>query len=110
MTKIDKIGNLAFYAERNEDESISIIAVNGTDIVAHAVCFGGTVRKTINSMLRTQFDIVTIHYILYCVVDPVFEHDNRLISGRFAVSSSTEYFKRIDSTDYYKHFTQRPRM
>lgn len=110
MTKIDKIGNLTFYAERNEDESISMIAVNGTDIVAREVYYGGTVRQAINSMLRTQFDIVTIQYILYCVIDPVFEHDNRLISGRFAVSSSTEYFKRIDSTDYYKHFTQRPRM
>lgn len=110
MTKIDKIGNLTFYAERNEDESISLTAINGTDIVAHTVHFSGTVRQAINSMLRIQFDIVTIHDILDGVVDPVFEYDNRLISGRIAGFSSTEYFKRIDNTDYYKHFTHRPRM
>ena len=112
MTKITKIGNLTFYGERNtwDDDSLTLTAVNGTDIVARETYYGGTVRQAINAMLRINFDIVTIHDILDGIASPVCEYENRLISGKIAGFSETEYFKRIDNTDYYKHFTHRPRM
>lgn len=112
MTKIEQIGNLAIYGERNpwDNDSLALIAVNGTDIVARETYCSGTIRQAINTMLRINFDIVTIHDILDCIASPVFECESRLISGRIAGFSSTEYFKRIDNTDYYKHFTHRPRM
>ena len=110
MNKIMKIGNLEICGERDYDNSLHLIAVNGGDIVAEEVYYGGTVRSAINRLLLNHFDICTIEDIRAAIASPVLEYNGGLISGKIAGFSDTEYFKRIDNTEYFKHYTHRPMM
>ena len=110
MNKLIKVGNLNIFGEREYDNSLHLIAVNGCDIVAEEVYYGGTVQKAIDRLLLTHFDICTIQDISAAIAVPVLEHGGNLISGQIAGFSEPEYFKRIDNTDYFKHYTRRPTM
>lgn len=110
MNKIIRVGNLEICGERDFDNSLHLIAVNGGDIVAEEVYYGGTVRSAVNRILLTHFDICTILDIGAAIETPVIEYGGNLISGQLAGFSETEYFKRIDDTDYFKHYTHRPMM
>ena len=110
MNRIIRVGNLEICGERDFDNSLHLIAVNGGDIVAEEVYYGGTVRRAINHMLLAHFDICTMEDISAAITTPAIEYGGGLISGKISGFSETEYFKRIDHTDYYKHYTHRPRM
>ena len=110
MNHIIKVGNLKFYGEREFDGTLHLIAVNGCDIVAEEIFYGGTVRKAVDHLLLRNFDICTLEDIRAAIVDPCLEYEGKLISGKIAGFDETEYFKQIDDTVYFKHYTNRPMM
>ena len=110
MEKIMKVGNLTIYSEEYSGRSLHLIAVNGVDIVAEGVYEHCTAEKAADHLLAINFDIYTISDIRAGIPAPVTEYNGALISGKIAGFSDTEYFKRIDDTKYYKHYTHRPTM
>ena len=110
MNKIMEIGNLEICGEWDCNNSLHLIAVNGGDIVAEEFYYSGTVRKAIDHLLFSRFDICTIEDIRAAIVSPSIEYGGGLISGKIAGFSETEYFKRIDNTGYFKRYTRRPKM
>ena len=71
-------------------------------------CFGE--MKAVDHLLLRNFDICTLEDIRAAIVDPCLEYEGKLISGKIAGFDETEYFKQIDDTVYFKHYTNRPMM
>ena len=118
MHKIETVGNLQMFWEDHAGslfgDMFSIVAVNGGDIVARET-FEGTptpaaIDKAEERLLQNHFDIVMLVDILAGVPEVEFEYNGKLLYGKIAGFSNTEYFKRIDRTRFYQHYTHRPMM
>ena len=118
MFKVEKIGNLVIYRENHtsfmdhlyrDGATFTLHAYNGADEVAHETYFTPDV-KTAVERLMVHFDTYTLEAIRAGLEAVTIEHDGRLISGRIAGFEDVEYFKRIDDTRFFKHFTHKPMM
>lgn len=112
MEMLYKVGNLKIYCEILNAFELNIIAINGTDEVARESFSGFRVSPTkcAERLLNNRFDIYTLSDIRAALPEIVSEFDGALLSGKIAGFDSLEYFKRIDDTQFYKHFTRRPMM
>ncbi len=108
MKFIRKLGNLKFYGER-EGAEIHVMAINGTDVVSE-IYTGGTEQNAIHHVMNTSFDSYTMMDIRAGIPELTTEYNGNLVSGKIAGFDHPEYFKRIDSTEYFKHFNHRPMM
>jgi len=114
-----KVGNIEIYTEPVDfmgERGFNVYAINGTDIVGKGMYSGpytnGNVGEAVDHMLSGQFDIVTMDVITSGIQEITEEYNGRLIYGNIAgfPSQGPDYFKKIDGTKYYKHFTHRPKM
>jgi hypothetical protein len=112
MEFICKVGNLKIYYEFASAWEVVLYAINGADVVARELFAFSyfNLDRFVALMLQRNFDIYTIADIRAGLVNIKREYNGALLSGQLAGFSSTEYFKRIDDTKYYKHFTHRPMM
>lgn len=107
MENLDKIGNLRFCYERNGENDLTLYAINGRDIVAQEVYFTNDPLDAMRDMLRRIFDTFTLRDIRAALPSIRIEEEG-LISGVIAGFSTREYFKRIDKTEFWKHYAHRP--
>lgn len=96
---IEKIGNVQAIARRNTLKDWTVILMNGTGIITQDVYFGNPVSG-IESMMQKVLDTYTEEYILLCVPDAERISENTYKSGEL------DWFCRIDSTRFFKHFYQ----
>ena len=111
MKYIETVGNLMFYADTEgfAPGEYALLAINGSDVVASSV-YCCSVNDAVNRLLNVHFDTYSISDIRAAMPVIRAEYNGALLSGLLAGFSSIEYFKRIDDTEYYKHFTHRPMM
>ncbi len=111
MKYIETVGNLRFYTDEVgfAPGEYALLAINGADIVANGV-YCCSVKDAVNRLLNIYFDTYSISDIRAAMPVIRAEYNGALLSGQIAGYSSIEYFKRIDDTEYYKHFTRRPKM
>lgn len=112
MEFYEKVGNLKIFYEFEGPWDVVIYAINGADVVARELFASSylNLSQLVASMLNRNFDIYTLTDIWAGLPEVHSEHNGALLSGKIAGFSSTEYFKRIDATRYYKHFTHRPKI
>lgn len=110
MQFIKKVGNLRFMYEQNGRNDITVYAINGTDIVASEVYFNATPKRAMVRMLQHFFDTFTREDIAAALPHYSVEYYGDLIYGKLAGFDTVEYFKRIENTDFFKHYTRRPAM
>lgn len=114
MNFIERVGNLKLYYRMNDnifgDETITIYAVNGSDIVKSDVYTGRNYKNAAEHLLYRDFDTCTLETIRAGLPEIISEYGGRLLYGKIAGFDRVDYFKRIDNTRFYKHFTKRPAM
>lgn len=119
MEKMMKIGNLTVYRESGtgfpgdlffDGPTVTLYAINGTDIVRCETYLQVADEQFALDRFMELFDTYTLPMISAALPEITSEYDGALLSGKIAGFSSIEYFKRIDDTRFYKHFTHRPAM
>ena len=112
MTYIETVGNLKLFYEYNAHMQLTIYAINGTDIVGSATFYAtpNHAKACVARVLSSQFDTYTLSDIRSGLMLITPEYNGKLLSGKIAGFDGVEYFKQIDDTRFYKHFTKRPMM
>ena len=127
MKLVEKIGNLTIWREDHtsfmdhlyrDGASFTLMVYNGADQVARETYYTNSYarddraaeRKAVERLMGSSFDTYTLEAIRAGLPKLTIEHDGRLISGRIAGFDTVDYFKRIDDTRFFKHFTHRPMM
>lgn len=116
MTKIEKIGNLTVFAQHSSTalgDYTTIKLYNGADEVFSEDYVGlwtmaNGLRGCINDAML-KMDYLTIEMIEHFCPVVHREHNGNLLIGEMSADTK-DYFKRVDDTIYYKHYTHRPMM
>jgi len=109
MKQIAKIGNLAVYRE-DWGNMMTLHACNGTDEIMQESFSAFAREASALKHLMNLLDYYTLSDIRAGLAETISEYDGALLSGRIAGFDNVEYFKRVDDTRFYKHYTHRPVM
>ncbi len=117
MKQIAKIGNLTIYREDNpfpdarfeDGPTMTLHAVNGTDDVMCETFYTVNEAAALDRFMHL-FGYYTLSDIRAGLPEIVSEYNGALLSGKIAGFGTVEYFKRVDTTRFYKRFTHRPAM
>lgn len=123
MTKIMKVGNIVIYRERGDGflddlffdgPTVTFFAYNGADCIKQETYLQVTDEQKAQDRFMELMDYYTLSEIhrAFRIADRTItsEYGGRLLSGKLAHCSDIDYFKRVDDTQYYKHFLRRPAM
>lgn len=102
MRFIEKVGNIAVYLERNAKDDYTVNFLNGVDVVERKRYKTENPHGAICDLFR-HMDIFTLPWLQFQL-----EELQEVKPGLFR--SYGDYFKRIDDTDFYKHFDHEPMM
>lgn len=101
MNFIEKVGNIKVYTEKNSARDITVIFINGSDVVMKEVYFTNNESAAVADLF-TKLDIYTLEWIRSNIKIT----DLTILSENIYVAFETDYFCRIDNTKYFKHFSK----
>lgn len=102
MDFVEKVGNIRVYTEKNLDRDITVSFLNGSDCVMSGVYFANNVKGAIEDLF-TKSDTYTEEWLLLnCPIEKL----EKLNDNLYKIGE--DYFKRIDNTRFFKHFTHKP--
>lgn len=121
--RLMKVGNLTIYLERGsgflndlffDGPTITLYAYNGADCVKQETYLQVMDETSAVNRFMELMDYYTlpqIHRAFGIARRPIAsEYNGKLLSGQLASGDPVDYFKRVDDTRFFKHFTHRPMM
>lgn len=99
MNFIKNVGNIEVYTEKNSERDITVALINGSDVILKEVYFTSNESAAIDDLLR-KIDIYTSEWIR----ENIRIADITILSENTYRAFEKDYFCRIDSTQYFKHY------
>ena len=100
MKFIEQVGKIKVYAQKNGNKDITIIFMNGMDIIVNDSYFTNNIDRAIGKLFIKVFDIYTLEWLR----KNVYMEDLKEISKNTYKADDNDWFCRIDDTRYFKHF------
>lgn len=97
---VEQIGNIRVFIKQNDEKDITVILMNGADVLSSEVYYTFDKKVAIENLLEKELDIYSEKFL--CSMN-IKKHSN----NTYEISNNckpSDWFCRIDNTKYFKHY------